>query len=40
MVEGNRGKIAVLCRERGVDFSNLTDEKREALVDEILHEHQ
>lgn len=38
LVEGNRRKIEVICRERGRDFSKLTEEERETLVDEILHE--
>ncbi|MBI3990360.1 MAG: hypothetical protein HY347_12185 [candidate division NC10 bacterium] len=37
MVERNRGRIEAICRERGLDFSRLTEEEREALVDEILH---
>jgi hypothetical protein len=37
-VERNRGKIELICRERGMDFSRLTEEEREALVDEVLHE--
>ena len=40
MVERNRAKLDAVCQERGVDFFSLTEEKREALVDEILHEHQ
>ena len=37
LVERNRVKIESICRERGLDFSRLTEEEREALVDEILH---
>lgn len=37
LVERNRGKIEAICRERGVDFSRLTEEEREVLVDGILH---
>jgi len=40
MVERNRAKLDAVCQERVVDFFSLTEEKREALVDEILHEHQ
>jgi hypothetical protein len=38
LVERNRTKLETLCRERGVQFSQLTEDEREALVDEILHE--
>ncbi|MEK7223439.1 MAG: hypothetical protein AAB156_04115 [Pseudomonadota bacterium] len=38
MVERNRVKLEALCRERGVQFSQLTEDEREALVDKILHE--
>jgi hypothetical protein len=38
LVERNREKIGLICRERGLDFSRLTEEEREALVDEVLHE--
>ena len=37
LVERNRGKIEAICRERGADFSRLTEEEREVLVDGILH---
>lgn len=37
MVERNRNKIESLCRQRGLEFSRLTEEEREAFVDEILH---
>jgi hypothetical protein len=37
LVERNRNKIENLCGQRGLDFSRLTEEEREALVDEILH---
>lgn len=40
IVERNREKIETICRERGLDFSRLTEEEREALVDEILHESE
>ncbi len=38
LVEKNRGKLEALSRAKGQDFSSLTAEQREALVDEILHE--
>ncbi len=37
LVERNRAKIEAICRERGLEFSRLTEEEREALVDDILH---
>lgn len=38
LVEQNRAKLEALSRTRGRDFSRLTEEDREALIDEILHE--
>lgn len=38
LVEQNRDRIEALCKERGLDFSRLTEEEREALIDSILHE--
>lgn len=38
LVERNRPKLESVCRARGVEFSKLTEEQREALVDEMLHE--
>ena len=38
LVERNRVKLETLCRERGAQFSQLTEDGREALVDKILHE--
>jgi len=37
LVERNRAKIEAICRERGLEFSRLTEEERGALVDDILH---
>ena len=37
LVERNREKIEAICRQRRLDFSRLTEEERETLVDEILH---
>ena len=34
----NRPKIEALARQRGLDWNSLTEDEREALVDEILHE--
>ena len=38
LVEKNRGKLETLSRAKGREFSSLTEEEREALIDEILHE--
>ena len=38
LMERNRSKLESICQSRGVDFSKLTEEQREALIDEILHE--
>lgn len=38
LVERNRPKLELVCHARGVEFSKLTEEERETLVDEILHE--
>lgn len=38
LVDQNREQLEALCRSRGVDFGRLTEEEREQLVDEILHE--
>ena len=38
LMERNRTKLELVCQARGVEFSKLTEEEREALVDEILHE--
>ncbi len=38
LVEKNRGKLEALSRAKGREFSSLTEEEREALIDEILHE--
>jgi hypothetical protein len=37
-VEQNRPRIESLARERGLDWNSLTEEQREELVDELLHE--
>lgn len=37
LVERNRSKLELVCQTRGLEFSKLTEEQREALVDEILH---
>lgn len=38
LVERNRGRIEALCRERGLDFARLTEEERERLIDDLLHQ--
>ncbi len=38
IVDRNQEKLRAICIERGIDFSNLTEEEREELIDEILHE--
>ncbi len=38
LVERNRPKLEAMCRARGIDMVKLTEEEREALVDDILHE--
>lgn len=37
-VERNQPRIEALARQRGIDWKTLTEEQRERLVDEILHE--
>jgi len=38
VVDRNRSRIEALARERGLDWSALTEDEREALVDDVLHE--
>lgn len=38
LMERNRSKLESVCQARGFEFSKLTEEEREALIDEILHE--
>ena len=37
-LERNRPRIEALARDRGLDWNSLSEEQREQLVDEILHE--
>lgn len=37
-VERNRGRIEAIAKQRGLDWTSLTEQQRERLVDEILHE--
>jgi hypothetical protein len=38
VIERLRPRIEALASERGLDWSSLSDEAREQLVDELLHE--
>lgn len=38
LVERNRDRIEAVCRERGVEFARLTEEERERLIDDLLHQ--
>ena len=38
LVERNRGRIEAVCRERGLDFARMTEEERERLIDNLLHQ--
>ncbi len=38
IVERNQEKLRAICQERGLDFSSLSEEEREELIDQILHE--
>ena len=38
LVERNRGRVEAVCRERGLDFARMTEEERERLIDELLHQ--
>jgi hypothetical protein len=37
-VQQNLPRLEALARQRGLDWSRLTEEQRESLIDEILHE--
>ncbi len=37
-VERNRPRIEALAHQRGLDWNALSEERREQLVDELLHE--
>ncbi len=37
-VERNRPRIEAIARERGLDWAALSEEQRERLIDQILHE--
>ena len=38
LVERNRGRLEALCRERGLDFARMSEEERERLIDDLLHQ--
>jgi hypothetical protein len=38
LVERNRDRIEAVCLERGVEFARLTEEERERLIDDFLHQ--
>ena len=38
LIEHNRVRIEMLCQERGVEFARLTEEERERLIDDLLHQ--
>ena len=38
LVERNRDRIETVCRERGIEFARLTEEERERLIDDLLHQ--
>jgi len=37
-LERNRPRVEAVARDRGLDWDSLSEEQREKLVDEILHE--
>ena len=38
LVDRNRPRLQALCRQRGLSLDDLTEQEREALIDQILHE--
>ncbi|HPD16066.1 MAG TPA: hypothetical protein PLE19_14020 [Planctomycetota bacterium] len=38
LVEYGSARIRELCAERGVDWDHLTEEERQRLIDDLLHE--
>ena len=39
LIQGEQ-QMRRLCEERGLDWDNMSEEEREAFVDELLHENQ
>lgn len=37
-VDGLQPRLIAMAKERGLDWTRLSDEERERLIDEILHE--
>ena len=37
-LERNRPRVEAVARDRGLDWDSLSEEQREKLVDEVLHE--
>jgi hypothetical protein len=37
-IERNRPRIEALARERGLDWNALSDQQRESLIDDLVHE--
>ncbi|MFQ6057597.1 MAG: hypothetical protein ACE5MB_01795 [Anaerolineae bacterium] len=38
LVDYGDERIRALCAERGIDWDSLSEEKREQLIDDLLHE--
>jgi len=38
LVERNCDRVEAMCRERGIEFARLTEEERERLIDDLLHQ--
>jgi len=38
LVARNRDRIEAICRKRGLEFARLTEEERERLIDDLLHQ--
>ena len=38
LIDQNREKLDAICQAKGKDFSRLTEEERETLIDDILHQ--
>jgi len=38
VVDQNQEKLLAFCRERGIDFACLSEDQKEKLIDQILHE--
>ena len=38
LVERNCDRVEAMCRERVIEFARLTEEEREQLIDDLLHQ--